>query len=159
MGKGSISLGRNVVVASHVELSHVVVGDETRIGPFTFIFGSEDHPVQIGKNCQFTAHCYINGSSGLEIGDNVGFAPGAMIFSDSGPLPSKKLQRFFPITEGKIVIHDDVWICAQAMILPGVTIGSMSVIASGSLVTKDVPSGVVVGGIPAKIIKTLDLEE
>lgn len=54
-----------------------------------------------------------------------------------------------------VVISDDVWIGANAVILPGVTIGRHCVIAAGAVVTKDVPDNTLVGGIPAKVIKQL----
>jgi acetyltransferase-like isoleucine patch superfamily enzyme len=54
-----------------------------------------------------------------------------------------------------VVIGDDVWIGANAVILPGVTIGRHCVVAAGAVVTKDVPDNTVVGGIPAKVLRTL----
>ena len=56
---------------------------------------------------------------------------------------------------GDVVIGDDVWIGANAVILPGVTIGSHVVVAAGAVVTKDVPANTLVGGVPAKIIKKI----
>ena len=53
-----------------------------------------------------------------------------------------------------MTIGPDVWVGARCVILPGVTIGEGAVIAAGSVVTKDVPAGAVVGGVPARIIKT-----
>jgi acetyltransferase-like isoleucine patch superfamily enzyme len=53
----------------------------------------------------------------------------------------------------KVIICDDVWIGANCIVLPGVTIGSGSVVAAGSVVTKDIPNNCIVGGIPAKIIR------
>ena len=58
-----------------------------------------------------------------------------------------------------IVIGKNVWIGANATIVPGVTIGNGSIIAAGAVVTKDVPENVVVGGVPAKIIKTVVTED
>ena len=54
------------------------------------------------------------------------------------------------------MIGDDVWIGANAVILPGVTIGSHCVVAAGAVVTKDVPDNCVVGGVPTKVIKSLN---
>lgn len=54
-----------------------------------------------------------------------------------------------------VTIEDDCWIGANVTILPGVTIGKGSVIASGAVVSKDVPDGVIVGGVPGKVLKTL----
>ena len=59
------------------------------------------------------------------------------------------------ISTKPVVIGDDVWIGANAVILPGVTIGRHCVVAAGAVVTKDVPDNTVVAGVPAKVIKTL----
>lgn len=62
--------------------------------------------------------------------------------------------------DGKeIIIKDNVWIGVRCIVLPGVTIGENSVVASGSIVTKDVPPNVLVGGSPAKVIKELDISD
>ena len=55
-----------------------------------------------------------------------------------------------------VVIEDDVWIASRVSILPGVTVGKGSVIAAGAVVTKDVPPSSLVGGIPARIIRTIE---
>ena len=56
---------------------------------------------------------------------------------------------------GKVTIKENTWICIGAIICPGVTIGKNAVVAAGSVVTKDVPDNVVVGGVPAKVIKKI----
>ncbi|ELU00836.1 hypothetical protein CAPTEDRAFT_59926, partial [Capitella teleta] len=58
---------------------------------------------------------------------------------------------------GSIIIEDDVWLAAGVTVMSGVTIGAGTIVATGSVVTKDLPSGVLAGGIPAKVIKSLDL--
>ena len=60
-------------------------------------------------------------------------------------------QGFYP--EEPVIIGDDVWIGGRVIILPGVTIGSHSIIAAGAVVTKDVPEWAIVGGTPAKVLK------
>ena len=60
------------------------------------------------------------------------------------------------LTAGKIHIKKNAWIDANATILQGVTIGENSVVASGAVVSKDVPDNTIVGGVPAKFIKTLE---
>jgi acetyltransferase-like isoleucine patch superfamily enzyme len=59
------------------------------------------------------------------------------------------------VSTNPVTIGDDIWIGANAVILPGVTIGDHSVVAAGAVVTKDVPPHTLVAGVPAKIIKTL----
>ena len=59
------------------------------------------------------------------------------------------------VSTNSVVIGDDIWVGANAVILPGVTIGNHSVVAAGAVVTKDVPPHSLVAGVPAKIIKEI----
>ncbi|RLC35944.1 hypothetical protein DRH27_06020, partial [Candidatus Falkowbacteria bacterium] len=113
--------------------------------------------VKIGKDCYIAAFCFLQGCFGLEIGDYVSIAPGVKIFSDSGPNVGD-LTKIYPMKQGKVIISDHAWIGANVVILPGVEVGSRSVIATNSVVSEDVPPGVVVGGIPAKFIKKINMD-
>jgi maltose O-acetyltransferase len=89
----------------------------------------------------------------IHIGDNCMLAPGVHIYTATHPLDAD--ERNSGVEYGKPVsIGNNVWIGGRAVINPGVTIGDNGG-ASGAVVTKDVPANVVVGGNPAKIIKTL----
>ncbi|NER49778.1 MAG: hypothetical protein F6J92_24415 [Symploca sp. SIO1A3] len=65
-------------------------------------------------------------------------------------------RRAGPVYGRPILVEDGAWIAANSTILPGITIGKGAIIAAGAMVTKDVPSNVLVGGVPAKMIKGLD---
>ncbi|MEA3329359.1 MAG: DapH/DapD/GlmU-related protein [Nanoarchaeota archaeon] len=147
----NVNLGENVD-ARNANLNNTTVGKNTRIRDYSIIFGSKENPAKIGNDCYIGPQCYFQGFYGLEIGDNVSFAPGVKLFSDSGP-NSGKLLEVYPVKKGKITIGNDVWFGADAKVLPGVTIGDFCIIAANSVVNEDVPSGVIVGGTPAKIIK------
>lgn len=114
--------------------------------------------INYGKNTKFGKHIFINFDcifldlGGIEIEDNVILAPGVKLLSEGHPIDPT--QRKY-LTTGKIHIKKNAWIGANATILQGVTIGENSVIAAGAVVSKNVPDSVVVGGIPAKIIKHL----
>lgn len=83
-------------------------------------------------------------------------APGVHIYTAAHPL--NPAERNSGAEFGKPVkIGNNVWIGGRAVIVPGVTIGDNAVIAAGAVVTKDVPAGAVVGGNPAKIIKTIEI--
>lgn len=90
----------------------------------------------------------------ISIGNRVAIATGVVIVGSSHPNYSV-LSGIYPVDDGPITICDDVWIGANAVILPGVTIGKQSVIAAGAVVTKDVPPCCVVAGVPARKIKDL----
>ena len=90
----------------------------------------------------------------ITIGNRVAIATSVVIVGQSEPNFSV-LSKIYPIDNSPINICDDVWIGANAVILPGVTIGEQSVVASGAVVTKDVPPNCVVAGVPAKKVKDL----
>lgn len=95
-------------------------------------------------------------SSLVTLGDRVTISSGTTLVVSTGPNNSR-LRNIYPRKFGKIIIEDDAWIGTGVIILPGVTIGKMSIVAAGAVVTKDVPPFTVVAGVPAKIIKRLEI--
>lgn len=92
----------------------------------------------------------------IEIGENSTLAYGVTILTSANPNgPKNKLSELYPALKAPVIIGDNVWVGANATILPDVTIGNMSVVAAGAIVVKDVPSGVLVAGNPAVIKKKL----
>lgn len=91
------------------------------------------------------------------IGDRVAIAQRVTIVTSSDPNYSR-LYEHVTILRGKVEIKDDAWIGAGAIILPNVTIGRGAIVGAGAVVTKDVPDLTVVGGVPARPIKTLEIE-
>ena len=91
------------------------------------------------------------------IGNNVGIAYGVSIITSSNPSASPLIQGYYHPYTAPVTIHDNVWVGANATILPGVTIGECSIVAAGALVNKDIPPYSVVAGIPAKVIKRLTI--
>ncbi len=129
-------LGRKSVVESYCCINNAVgdvtIGDHTRIGIHCTVIG----PVCIGSN--------VNLAQGITVTAlNHNFEDTTKRIDEQG------------ISTKPVVIGDDVWIGANAVILPGVTIGQHVVVAAGAVVTKDVPDNCVVGGVPAKEIKKL----
>ena len=130
------SLGRRSVVESYCCINNavgdVVIGDNTRIGIHCTVIG----PVTIGS--------HVNLAQGITVTAlNHNFSDPSLRIDEQG------------VSTKAVVIGDDVWIGANAVILPGVTIGSHVVVAAGAVVTKDVPANTLVGGVPAKVIKQL----
>jgi acetyltransferase-like isoleucine patch superfamily enzyme len=112
-------------------------GDEIRVG----------HNVFVNQNCTF----YDLG--GLDIADDVMIGPNVSIITTSHPLePSQRRAA----TIGKpIVIERNVWIAAGATIVGGVTVGKNSIVAAGSVVTRNIPPNTLVGGNPARAIRSI----
>lgn len=112
--------------------------------------------IHVGNNFFANFDCVILDVCEVRIGDNCFIAPGVHIYTATHPLDP--VARSSGVEYGKPVkIGHNVWIGGRAVINPGVTIGDNVVIASGAVVTKDVPDNVVVGGNPARVIKLIDL--
>jgi putative colanic acid biosynthesis acetyltransferase WcaF len=109
----------------------------------------------LGDHVDLAWGVLITTSGGVEIGDRTLVGYNTMIFSANHVIP-QNLERIFDAghSKQKVTIANDVWIGAGCIILPGVTIGEGAVIAGGSVVTKNVESFTMVGGVPAKLIKT-----
>ena len=122
------------------------------VGLFTPFYINYGRNTVLGKNIFINFDCVFLDLGGIEIDDNVMLAPGVKLLSEGHPIEPGQRQR---LTAGKIHIHRNVWLGANATVLQGVTIGENSVVAAGALVTADVPPNVVVGGVPAKILKQL----
>ena len=130
------SLGDYSVIESFACINNavgdVIIGDHTRIGLHNTIIG----PVDIGS--------HVNLAQGITV------SALNHNFSDTNKRIDEQGVSTTPVT-----IEDDVWIGANAVILPGVTIGEHCVVAAGAVVTKDVPPHSLVAGVPAKVIKKI----
>ncbi len=124
------------------------IGRSTRIGfPWNIIFAPNTH---IGNNTQISCIQYGD----LVIGSNVMISPYVMITATVHDFEDTDVpMQLQGLHSKKVVIEDDVWLGGKSIILPGVTIGRGSIVAAGSIVTKDVPPFAIVGGNPAKVIK------
>lgn len=108
-----------------------------------------NHSIQPGVIFDYS-HCWL-----IDIGNNVTIAPGAYLLAHDAS--SKNLVGYTKV--GKIIVEDDVFIGARALIMPNVTLGRGSIIAAGSVVTKTVPPYTIVGGNPAMPIGCRDVEK
>jgi acetyltransferase-like isoleucine patch superfamily enzyme len=111
---------------------------------------------EMGSGSSFAYNCCISGeSSGIFIGKNVMIAPNCVLVAFNhgfDRLDIPMVQQ--PNKEAPIYIDDDVWIAANCTIACGVKIGTGSIIAANSAVTKDIPPYSIAGGVPAKVIKS-----
>lgn len=124
------------------------------------------NPMVIGdyKNIIMHSHseiergCMLIANDTIEVGDNSTLAYGVTILTSADPNgPYNKLSDLYPPTKAPVIIKDNCWIGARSIILPGITIGECSVVAAGSVVTKDVPPNSLVAGVPAVIKRKLQL--
>lgn len=111
--------------------------------------------ISFGKNFYMNFDCVILDVNKVTIGNNVMIAPKVQIYTATHPLNPQRRNSGRELGY-PIVIGDNVWIGGGAIICPGVTIGDNAVIAAGAVVTKDVEENVLVGGNPAKFIKSIE---
>src|SRR5437868_4658094 len=123
------------------------------VAVFTPLYINYGKNTKIGKNVFINFDCVFLDLGGITIEDNVLIAPKVSLLSEGHPLSPNERQSLVP---GHIHIKKNAWIGAGATILPGVTVGENAVVAAGAVVSKDVPANTIVGGIPAKIIKTIE---
>ncbi|WP_086043488.1 sugar O-acetyltransferase [Macrococcoides canis] len=110
--------------------------------------------IYVGENFYSNHDLTILDVAPVTIGDNCMVAPGVHIYTATHPIDP--MERNSGLEYAKpVVIGDNCWIGGRSIINPGVTIGNNVVIASGTVVTKDVPDNVVVAGVPAKVIKQI----
>jgi len=132
---------------------NIDIGDNVNIGRDVLIFTEiSDSKLIIGSDCSINARVQLDYSGDLSIGENVFVSEDSVILShDHGYDPRSKPKK------SRKKIDDNVWIGQNSMILPQVKIiGKNSIIAAGSVVTKNVIPNVIVGGNPAKILKELN---
>jgi acetyltransferase-like isoleucine patch superfamily enzyme len=156
----NIHLGKDISIEKDASINNVSIGDATKIASGVKIFGSQHHILEVGKACYFGLNTIVEGyNAKVVIGDHVSFAQNVNLMSGSGPNASEKMQLLFPIEKGEVTIGDHTWIGASAIIMPNVTIGKCCIVAANSFVNQSFPDYVIIGGTPAKLIRTLTKTE
>lgn len=131
--KGFKNVGYNISLKFPLKIegkNNVEIGDNTSIGTYVHIWGNGG--VRIGKDVLIAAHCCITS-----------------LTHDY----SMKPVRLGKIVSKTVIIEDDVWLGYNVIVLPGITIGKGSIVAAGSVVTKDIPPYSIAVGNPAVVIK------
>jgi UDP-2-acetamido-3-amino-2,3-dideoxy-glucuronate N-acetyltransferase len=148
-----VKIGKNVKIYAFVNLYGCDIGDDSRIGAFVEI----QKDVVLGKRVKVSSHTFI--CSGVTIEDEVFIGHGVMFTNDRYPRAANE--------DGSPQVEVD-WTCeptlvkrgasigSNATILCGVTIGEHAIVGAGSVVTHDVPSCVIVAGVPARIVRHID---
>jgi maltose O-acetyltransferase len=111
--------------------------------------------LEIGEKTSVNTPCTWDLNGPITIGKRVGIGPHSLFITGTHEIGPPEERRGKDISAG-ITIGDGVWIGARVTVLPGVTIGFGSVVAAGSIVTRSVPANTLVGGVPAKVLRSLD---
>jgi maltose O-acetyltransferase len=118
--------------------------------PFFCDYGSN---IRLGERVFFNFNCVVLDVCSVCVGDYTLFGPAVQVYTATHPLNAqlRRTQEFAKPVE----IGSDVWVGGAAVICPGVTIGSRSVIGAGSVVTRDIPAGVFAAGNPCRVIREI----
>ncbi|WP_340155566.1 acyltransferase [uncultured Winogradskyella sp.] len=158
--KVKVGSGLNLMKSSLINaLSYkgVEIGDNFTLGKYSIIectgvLRNVGSSLKIGNNVGINHYCFIGVRGDIEIGNNVIFGPRVNVFSENHNFDSIEIPiKNQGVTKGKTIIGNDVWIVS---IMSGVSIGDGCVIAAGAVVTKSIPAYSIIGGVPAKIIKS-----
>jgi acetyltransferase-like isoleucine patch superfamily enzyme len=120
------------------------------IPPFYTTGGAE---ISVGRNVFINQNCTFYDLGGLDIADDVMIGPNVSIITSGHPIEPSRRRAC--VVAKPIAIGRNVWIAACATIIGGVTVGENSVVAAGAVVTRDVPPNTLVGGNPARVIRSI----
>ena len=171
----NVILGNNVsfpyIKNGPPNFGKVIIGDNSWIcGTINMFSHNKNAVLIIGADCYIGDESRIWCAKNITIGDRVLIAHNVNIFDTATHPIDKRIRyehekivkkhgisadNYFDISESPVIIHDDVWIGCNCVILKGVEIGAGSIIGAGSVVTKDVPPNTMVAGNPAKVVKKL----
>jgi UDP-2-acetamido-3-amino-2,3-dideoxy-glucuronate N-acetyltransferase len=144
-----VKLGVDVRIYSFVNAYGCDIGDETRVGAFVEI----QKGVKIGRRCKISSHSFL--CEGVTIEDDVFVGHGVMFTNDkypraTGPDGAPQTEADWKVVP--TVVKKGASIGTNATILPGITIGENALVGAGAVVTRDVPGGSTVSGVPARVI-------
>jgi acetyltransferase-like isoleucine patch superfamily enzyme len=142
----------------------IIMGDKVRLAAMTTIsgrtVGNNVPQLIIGDNVGIGWRTSISVGNTIILGNNVRIAGDCFLAGYPGHPTNAKLRALGKADDesqiGDIILDDDVWLATGVKIMPGVTIGRGTIVAAGSVVTKDLPSLVLAGGVPAKIIRSIE---
>ncbi len=149
---GKIYIGRHVVFAGR---NKIELGENVSLYGFDYLNAEGERGyIRIGERSHVDQFCVLYGQGGLEIGRFCAIASGVKIYSQSNQYKHSKNERIIdqPVVFKKVILGDDVWVGANAAILPGVQIEEGAIVGAGAVVTRNVSSYSIVAGVPAKII-------
>ena len=148
-----VKLGQGVKLFAFVNLYGCEIGDDTKIGTFVEI----QKGARIGARCKISSHTFI--CEGITIEDEVFVGHGVTFVNDCFPratAASGALQTEVDWSCQQTVIKRGASIGSGVTLLGGITVGEHAIIGAGSVVTKDVPAGVIVAGNPARVLRRAD---
>ena len=145
-----VKLGKNVKIFDFVNLYGCEIDDNSKVGAFVEI----QKGVKVGKNVKISTHTFI--CEGVTIEDDVFIGHNVSFINDKYPRATSPRGGLQTEEDWRVVptrVKRGASIGTSATIMCGVTVGERAIVGAGSVVTKDVPSGAIVAGVPARILK------
>jgi len=152
----TVRLGKDVRLASFINLYGCEIGDETKIGAFVEI----QKNAHVGRRCKISSHTFI--CEGVHIEDHVFVGHSVTFINDSYPRATRADGSLQTEADWKVEqtrVCQGASIGSGSTILSNVTVGENAIVGAGSVVTKDVPANAIVAGNPAKVLRYLTAEK
>jgi len=143
-----------------LRLAGLHIGNGTVMWGLPTILGSGDltDRLRIGEACWFNVGCLLDVNADLVIGDRVALGQEVMILTNGHRIAGHE-RRAGALDARPVTIEAGAWLSSRCTILPGVTVGRGAVVAAGAVVTTSVPANVLVGGVPAQVLRELSTDE
>lgn len=142
------------VLIFHAE--NIFLGEDLYVGHYTILKGYHINEMRIGNGTWIGQQCFLHAAGGLSIGERVGIGPGVRILTsqhDVDAVDAEVPVVDAPVKFNPVEIESGADIGAGAVVLPGVRVGRNAVIGAGAVVTRDIPTGAIAAGAPAKILR------
>jgi acetyltransferase-like isoleucine patch superfamily enzyme len=134
---------------------NVSLGDDVYVGHYAILKGYFRNALRIGDGCWIGQHAFLHAAGELTLGRRVGIGPGVQVITSTHRLPDDPTTPVMdgPLELAPVVLEDGCDIGAGAVILPGVRVGVGAQVGAGAVITRDVPAGAVVAGVPARVLR------
>lgn len=167
LNSGNVIFGKSVTIDKHCLLDgfsseKIILGDCVKIGAFSKLtstshFSKYGKGLKMGNNSAIGDYTHFGAAGGIEIGNDVIMGSYISFHSENHNFTDKsKLIREQGVTSKGIKLGNNIWVGAKVTFLDGCIVGDNSVVAAGAVVNGTFPDNVVIGGVPAKILKNIE---
>jgi acetyltransferase-like isoleucine patch superfamily enzyme len=150
---GRVMIGKGCFIDANSATARIELADDVWLSRDCYLVAGRDAEVLIGDRTYVGHRCLLYGHGGIDIGRDVLLASDVQLICGNHTFARRDIPiRAQPTEEKPIVIGDDVWLGASAIVLGGVTVGEGSVVGAGAVVTRSLPPYSIARGVPAQIV-------